>query len=102
MTRGPVHSLPPDCRRWGAFGRLTACVAVIILVLSGSGAADQPAHQPAGADGNGASQQPSREYLIKAAILYNFAKFTRWPAESFESEDAVARVLPVKSSTAWA
>jgi hypothetical protein len=60
----------------------------MMLVLSGSGVADQPAHQAAGADGKVSSEQPNREYLIKAAILYNFAKFTRWPAESFESADA--------------
>jgi hypothetical protein len=86
MAKGPVHSL--QTRRWLAIGRLVACVGVVMLVLTGNGAADQPAHETAGADGNGPSEQPSREYLIKAAILYNFAKFTRWPAESFESVDA--------------
>ncbi|MBI5605352.1 MAG: YfiR family protein [Deltaproteobacteria bacterium] len=28
----------------------------------------------------------SREYPIKAAFLYNFAKFVEWPAESFKNE----------------
>jgi len=88
MGKGPVHSPRPGYRRWRAIGRLTACVAVVMLVLSGSGVAEQPVHQTAGADGNVSSEQPEREYLIKAAILYNFAKFTRWPAESFESAGA--------------
>jgi hypothetical protein len=88
VGKGPVHSLRPGNRRWQAFGRLTACVAVMMLVLTGSVAADQSTHQTSGAEGNGSSEQPSREYLIKAAILYNFAKFTRWPAESFETVDA--------------
>lgn len=88
MGKGPVHSPRPGHRRWRAIGRLTACVAVVMLVLTGSGVADQPAHQTAGADGSVSSEQPNREYFIKAAILYNFAKFTRWPAESFESADA--------------
>jgi len=42
------------------------------------------------ADAQAASESPSptaapapREYLIKAVFLYNFAKFTTWPAESF-------------------
>ncbi len=30
-----------------------------------------------------AAEEPSREYRIKAAFIYNFAKFTRWPDSSF-------------------
>ncbi len=32
--------------------------------------------------------ETSREYLIKAAFLYNFAKFTEWPAGSFPDSAA--------------
>lgn len=88
MGKSPMHSPRRGHRRWRTLGHLTACVAVILLVLTRSGAADQSTGQTAGTDGTGSSEQPSREYLIKAAILYNFAKFTRWPAESFESVDA--------------
>jgi hypothetical protein len=35
-----------------------------------------------------AGEEPKREYVIKAAFLYNFAKFTIWPAEAFKSSDA--------------
>ena len=28
--------------------------------------------------------EESREYLIKAAFLYNFAKFTEWPGTAFK------------------
>ncbi len=28
-------------------------------------------------------KSPSPEYLVKAAFLYNFAKFVEWPAEAF-------------------
>lgn len=35
-----------------------------------------------------AAQELSREYLIKAAFLYNFAKFTEWPAAAFATADA--------------
>jgi hypothetical protein len=31
---------------------------------------------------------PSREYQIKAAFLYNFAKFVDWPPEAFRDENA--------------
>jgi hypothetical protein len=33
-----------------------------------------------------AESPPSREYLIKAAFLYNFAKFVNWPAEAFSND----------------
>jgi hypothetical protein len=32
---------------------------------------------------------PTREYAVKAAFIYNFAQFTQWPAEAFASPDAV-------------
>jgi hypothetical protein len=32
--------------------------------------------------------QASREYQIKAVFLYNFSKFTDWPADAFASSDA--------------
>ena len=34
----------------------------------------------------------SREYLIKAAILYNFAKFASWPETAFNNAGAPLRV----------
>jgi hypothetical protein len=38
-----------------------------------------------GARGNA---EESREYAVKAAFLYNFAKFVDWPPESFKNETA--------------
>ena len=35
---------------------------------------------------------PSREYLVKAAFLYNFAKFTVWPVEAFADAKAPLRL----------
>src|SRR5215208_7247618 len=35
-----------------------------------------------------ATAQSSGEYNVKAAYLYNFAKFVEWPAQSFPSPDA--------------
>ena len=77
---------------WRNLGRLAACLAVVTLVLTGGGAAGQTMQQSAGTPTNEAAEGPSREYLIKAAILYNFAKFTRWPAESFDGADAPLRL----------
>ena len=33
-----------------------------------------------------AQSEPSPEYHVKAAFLYNFAQFVNWPANAFESE----------------
>jgi hypothetical protein len=35
-----------------------------------------------------AATQPSREYKIKAAFLFNFAQFTEWPAKAFADKEA--------------
>jgi hypothetical protein len=32
------------------------------------------------------ASEPSPEYLVKAAFLYNFAKFVDWPAEAFKGD----------------
>jgi hypothetical protein len=37
------------------------------------------------AAGNAAAAQSPDEYQVKAAFLFNFAKFVEWPAESFKS-----------------
>jgi len=34
------------------------------------------------------AEEPSKEYLIKAAFIYNFTQFIEWPADSFASPDA--------------
>jgi hypothetical protein len=34
-----------------------------------------------------AESLPSREYMAKAAILYNFARFIEWPEDSFSGAD---------------
>ena len=53
------------------------------------GAANAPAVQ-AGPDA--AKTPTSREYRIKAAFLYNFAKFTVWPAGAFADGKAPLRL----------
>jgi len=35
-----------------------------------------------------AGEPVSKEYQVKAAFLYNFAKFVEWPAASFENESS--------------
>ncbi len=84
MARSPAQCPKP----WAAVARAAACLAVALLVLTGQAAADQPGLNGGAAQDQAPAEQPSREYLIKAAILYNFAKFTRWPAAAFASADA--------------
>jgi hypothetical protein len=38
---------------------------------------------------NAYAQPQTREYEVKAAFLYNFAKFVEWPAEVFQETGAV-------------
>ena len=53
------------------------------------GAANAPTVQ---AEPNSAKASASREYRIKAAFLYNFAKFTVWPAGAFADAKAPLRL----------
>jgi hypothetical protein len=34
------------------------------------------------------AQEVAQEYKLKAAFIYNFARFIEWPAASFENDDA--------------
>jgi len=54
------------------------CTMFLILVCTGALAAF-----PARAGGQDAS---AREYQIKAAFLYKFASFVKWPAEAFSGD----------------
>jgi len=38
--------------------------------------------------GLGSAQEESKEYQLKAAFLFNFAQFVKWPADSFTNADA--------------
>jgi len=89
MSQAHAHSLARGRRRGRSLARLMAALAVVTLALTGGAAAGQSAPAAAGVDGTEhGGTPPKREYLIKAAILYNFAKFTRWPAAAFAGADA--------------
>ena len=38
--------------------------------------------------GLGQAQEQSKEYQLKAAFLFNFAQFVKWPPDSFTNDDA--------------
>lgn len=39
-----------------------------------------------------AASDPAAEDAVKAALVYNFARFTTWPEEAFAGEDAPLRI----------
>ncbi len=61
---------PPSSGR----SKLTTFLTFALLALSAGPAATQ----------SGASADPRLEYKVKAAYLYNFAKFVEWPAHAFK------------------
>ena len=63
--------------------RLLFAIAICLALL-----ALGPPGARFGAVAPAAAAETSREYLIKAAFLYNFAKFTEWPAGSFPDSAA--------------
>ncbi|MEE8226222.1 MAG: YfiR family protein [Kiloniellales bacterium] len=60
------------------------CMLAMSVWIAGTQADDRPA-RPTGA-------KASREYLLKAAFLYNFAKFTSWPTESISGAGKPVRL----------
>lgn len=63
-----------------------AAVAACLITLS-------PVAQANGDDAaTGPTAPVSREYLVKAAILYNFAKFARWPRTAFDHDESPLRL----------
>ncbi len=66
---------------WGRIARMVAVAGTCAMVLFGLGI---------GAAAGAEKPQPSRygEYLVKAAFLYNFAKFTEWPSEAYADASA--------------
>ncbi len=71
---------------------MTKKLPALIFALAVSaliGGANAPAVQ---AEPDSANASASREYRIKAAFLYNFAKFTVWPAEAFADAKAPLRL----------
>ncbi|MCE0484784.1 MAG: YfiR family protein [Methylacidiphilales bacterium] len=61
-------------RRIGRAGRCLPLLAAGLAMLFGSGVAR--------------AQDGSREYQIKAAFLYHFAQFVKWPGTSFSDANA--------------
>jgi hypothetical protein len=41
------------------------------------------------------ADQPAQEYAVKAAYLYNFAKFVQWPLDTFASENSPIRLCVI-------
>jgi hypothetical protein len=64
-----------------------ALIAAAVAIMGYGGVTDAaPSRDAPGRAG------PSREYLVKAAFLYNFAKFTVWPAKTFADPSTPLRL----------
>ncbi len=61
---------------WAGIARMVAVAGICAIVLFGLGT---------GADAGAEKARSARysEYVVKAAFLYNLAKFTEWPASAF-------------------
>ncbi len=84
---GPPPGAAGRQRRTGLFGHAAPIAACLALLLgpAASGAA--------GAEPTRTAESPSYgEYLVKAAFLYNFAKFTAWPSAAYANGAAPLRV----------
>ena len=66
---------------WGRIARMAAVAGTCAMVLFGDGI-------DAGAGAEKAPSVPYGEYLVKAAFLYNFAKFTEWPSGTYADASA--------------
>jgi len=71
-------------------------LAVLLAVASGAmdlrPFAVLPLAAQESAQAQAKAEDRTREYRIKAAFLYNFAKFTEWPAGSFADPQAPLRI----------
>ncbi len=98
MTTRNATVLPPPCagggaaalrpRTSGPLRRAVVMVAACLALLLGPAAS--------GAAGAGPTRTAELasygEYLVKAAFLYNFAKFTEWPSDAYANGAAPLRV----------
>src|SRR5258707_2795151 len=70
---------PGTCAGWRRWSRLARCpewlLLVLLALLGGSGLA-------------GAADDEFHEYKLKAALVYNFAKFVTWPTNSFATAES--------------
>ena len=72
--------------RWTSRGAVVL-VALALLVPGRASSAHSPGDaSPAARDA--LRPEGRAEYEVKAAFLFNFALFTEWPADAFESKDA--------------
>jgi hypothetical protein len=75
INRNIVFGLP----MWSA-SNFKSALLILAAALAVAAAPGLPAPQ--------SDADPSTEYMVKAAFIYNFALFVDWPAEAFAREDS--------------
>ncbi len=78
LKRQPDSIRPEDGRRDRRSGGLRARLVLLSLLAAVALSSAAPC---------GAMEVENREYKIKAAFLYQFANFVRWPADAFGGRD---------------
>jgi hypothetical protein len=68
----------------GRAATIAACLALLLGPAAGGAADAEPTRT--------AKPASYGEYLVKAAFLYNFAKFTEWPSDAYANGAAPLRV----------
>ncbi len=62
-------------RLWTLAGKMVPAILVVVALIGSASPAE-------------AQSEPLTEYQIKAAFLYNFAKFVEWPGDAFSDSRA--------------
>jgi len=91
----PVTAISVSLRKlmFAGFAGSLIALASTSQVLAGDAATqDARASAVSIATAPAAETVVSREYLIKAAIVYNFTKFAEWPAAAFDGPGAPLRI----------
>ncbi len=78
--------LAGPCTRSAAV--LTVCLVITAITSPSARGAGLESPEIQSQEPTEPTQAPSAEYLLKAAFLYNFAKFTSWPSSAFEGKAA--------------
>jgi hypothetical protein len=73
---------------------IAASLRRLVLAVAAGGLLGLPHTAASGSESADTAQSTtiSREYLIKAAILYNFGKFAEWPEDAFSDPQVPFRV----------
>jgi hypothetical protein len=91
----------PSCRKsaFGVWRSHLQLYRLLIIFLVSVGLASTVAGPSVQSAAVGAKESAARAYRIKAAFLYNFAKFTEWPGSAFAAADSTLHLCVLNDSS---